>query len=265
MSTIAVAMAFDPAVSVARQALYRFAALAMLDPKAGSWSWLDSLRSAPMLLEAAALVRSLPEAAADPPLAPGERPLEWLAPERVLERLPASADRLNHEYERAFGLLVANGCPPYETEFIDGKLTFQRSNSLADISGYYRAFGLELSRSVPERADHIVQELEFMSCLIGLERQAAATSSPEWRERQQVCRSTQAGFVEEHLAWWSPVFAELVSREHPHGFYAAAATFLAGLIPAERALLGLPRPRRPAGRPATPPPDACGGCGLEAE
>ena len=66
---------FDPAVNMARQSLYRFAALSLLDPQAGSWDRLDALRDDPVLLEAAALIRSLPEARPTE-LGLGERPLE---------------------------------------------------------------------------------------------------------------------------------------------------------------------------------------------
>ena len=42
---------FDPALSMARQSLYRFAALSLLDPQAGSWEQLHALRTDRLLTE----------------------------------------------------------------------------------------------------------------------------------------------------------------------------------------------------------------------
>ncbi|MEI2723972.1 MAG: molecular chaperone TorD family protein [Verrucomicrobiota bacterium] len=147
---------------------------------------------------------------------------------------PIHRERLNAEYERTFGLLVSGACPPYETEYVDSKFTFQRSNSLADISGYYQAFGLAISDQHPERPDHVVLELEFVAHLLGLERQAAVEDSDRRAEHLQVCRDAQARFLGEHLAWWTPAFAKLLGCANQNGFYAAAGVFLAALIPAGR-------------------------------
>jgi TorA maturation chaperone TorD len=249
----------DPAVGMSRQALYRFAALALLDPKFGSWEQLDALRNDDVLHEAAALLGSLPEAVADK-FALGERPLAELVPQRVLERLPNSRDEFNRQFEDTFGLLVSKACPPYETEYIEGKLTFQRSNSMADIGGFYNAFGMTTSAQNPERPDHIVQELEFMALLIGLSRQADAGDPALREERMDVCHDAQARFLNEHLVWWTPAFAALLGREGAGGFYEAVAVFLAALIAAERSLFGI----APAPIPPSPselePPEACDGC-----
>ena len=166
------AIDFDPAVNMARQSLYRIAAWSLFDPLSGSWDRLNELRSGRVPIEAAALIRRLPEArAAD--LGPGERHLADLDPQPLLDRLPVSRQVHNAEYEATFGLLVSAACPPYETEYINGKFDFQRSNNLADVSGFYQAFGLTGSREHPERHDHIALELEFMAFLLGMERQAA--------------------------------------------------------------------------------------------
>ena len=252
---------FDPALNMARQALYRFAALTLLDPKIDSWNELDGLRDDRLLLEAAALVRSMPEAVPEQ-LALGERPLADLDPSLVLDRLPASRQQLNQEYEDTFGLLVSNACPPYETEYINSKFTFQRSNTLADISGFYRAFGLTTGSVLPERPDHIVQELEFVAFLIGMERQAAASDAPNCQQRIELCHDAQARFVRDHLAWWTGAFARLLTRENPRGFFAASGAFLSALIPAERAILGVPVPSQAVAPSTMEPPEACEGCPL---
>jgi len=252
---------FDPAVLMARQSLYRFAALTLLDPKAGSWEQFESLRKNSILSEAAAIVRNMPEAKPKT-MGPGERPLSDLEPSRVLERLPDSNQAFNKEYENTFGLLVSNACPPYETEYIESKYDFQRSNRLADVNGFYHAFGLDLSATLPERSDHIVLELEFMAFLIGLERQADAGDATVRQQRLEVCRDAQTRFLREHLSWWSPVFARLLSHEKPGGFYDAACVFLTALIPAERALLDVQPTQQHTEPSSIERPESCEGCEL---
>ena len=255
------AVGFDPALNMARQSLYRFAALSLLDPQAGSWEQLNRLRDDPLLSAAAAFIRTLPAAQLQE-LGVGERPLEELDAQLVLDRLPDSKQAFNAQYENTFGLLVSSACPPYETEYVDSKFAFQRSNSLADVSGFYRAFGLAISDRRPERPDHVVLELEFMAHLLGLERHAAVENPDRRREHQQVCRDAQARFLGEHLAWWTPVFARLLGGANPNGFYAAAGIFLAALIPAERGLLRLPPASHRVGPSAVERPELCEGCEL---
>jgi TorA maturation chaperone TorD len=185
-----------------------------------------------------------------------------LDPRRVLDRLPDSDRALNTQYENTFGLLVSSNCPPYETEYINSKFAFQRSNTLADISGFYQAFGLTTSDIRPERPDHVVLELEFMACLLGLERQAYDQDSERQKTRRQVCRDAQTRFLHEHLGWWTPAFAKLLRVADPKGFYAAAGDFLAALIPTERAFLKVPPASQPVGPTTVERPEHCEGCEL---
>jgi TorA maturation chaperone TorD len=251
----------DLAVSMARQALYRFAALSFVDPRAGSWDQLNSLRRDPVIWEAAAIIRNLPQARPRE-YGLGESAIELVDPRLVLDRLPDSQREINKQYESTFGLLVSSNCPPYETEYINSKYAFQRSNGLADISGFYRAFGLTTSDEYPERPDHIVLELEFMATLIALERRACDVEPHGTRDRQQVCRAAQSRFLQQHLAWWVPAFARLLCKQNTQGFYDAAGVFLTALISAERAILRLP----PASQPVVPTtverPEECEGCQL---
>ena len=255
--------AFDPALCMARQSLYRCAALSLLDPQTGSWEQLHALRTDRLLTEAATLIREHP-AARVRQFARGERPLADLDPQRVLDRLPRSRVALNDQYEQTFGLLVSNACPPYETEYIDSKLSFQRSNTLADVNGFYLAFGLKTSQQNPERPDHVVLELEFMAFLLGLELQAGDGDPSKRNDRLEVCRVAQGRFLREHLAWWVPAFAHLLGKESAGGFYEAVSVFAAALIAAERASLHVPVPATLA-RPAVGQLDECAGCLHNAE
>jgi TorA maturation chaperone TorD len=235
----------DPAIILARQILYRFAACTLMDPRTGSWQKLKEFEGDLLIQEAAAILRSHTRLG-DASLAPGERPSSELCVKSLLEHLPSSAKEMNSIYEQTFGLLVSSPCPPYETEYIDSKFVFQRSNALADLNGFYAAFGLRVSGDRPERADHIVLELEFMAHLIGLELAAAEIDTPESAEHRQISHSAQAKFIGEHLAWWVPAFSKLLRRIDPIGFYGAIGTFLGAFMAIERTLIGLPVPTRGA-------------------
>lgn len=252
---------FDPALCSARRCLYRFAAMTLADPRYGTWDQLSLSSTAQLLNEAAAVVRGEPAANAQA-LGLGERPLVDLDPSPVLARLPDRAEAVNAAYEQTFGLLVSSNCPPYETEYIDSKFTFQRSHALADIAGFYCAFGLEPSNTHPERQDHLVLELEFMALLLGLEQAAAESDHAHCVERRGICVDAQRKFLAEHLIWWVPTFAHLLSRQDRGRFYDAVSTFLAALVAAERSLAGLPVSSGRVAPSTVERPEECEGCLL---
>jgi TorA maturation chaperone TorD len=246
---------------MARQALYRFCALTLLDPRTGGDEQLADLRRRGLIDAAAELVRREPGAKAES-LALGEHRLSNLRPALVRVHLPRSRSAFNELYERTFGLLSSCACPPCEAEYIFGKHDFQRSQTMADVSGFYRAFGLQPSRRHPERHDHIVLELEFMAFLLGMERRALQSQEPDAHEKAELCRAAQQRFMREHLAWWAPALGHILSREDAHGFYSAAGVFLSALIAAERALLNVPPPTSRAAPSAIERPEECEGCQI---
>lgn len=259
-------LAWDPAISHARQMMYRLSALALADPRHGTWHALAALSDDPLLPRAAAVLRDEPAAS---PLALGEQPAALLDPARVLARLPASPEALNALYESTFGLLSSGICPPHESDYINEKFTFQRSHSLADVSGFYRAFGLDPAPHRPEQYDHIALELEFMAFLLGLERRAADSSGAGKEEKNAeqmiVCRDAARQFLRDHLVWWAPAFGRLLAHENPGGYYEAVGHFLGAFIAVERALCGIEPPRMGAFPSTIERPEACEGCGLNPE
>src|SRR5262249_16104379 len=152
--------------------------------------------------------------------------------------LPRSASELRAEYDRIFGLVLCRECPPYETEYHPSAETFLRAQQLADIAGFYRAFGLEPSRSRPERPDHIALELAFMAFLGRKGREAQ--SGAEKAEEVRVCADAQRKFFRDHLAWWLPFFTTGLRHKAEHGFYAEVGRALAAFLPLERSRLNVP-------------------------
>jgi DMSO reductase family type II enzyme chaperone len=124
-------------------------------------------------------------------------------------------------------------CPPYEGAYGPPRLA-GKAALLADIAGFYRAFGLQPSAGQPEVEDHLGAELEFMSALAFKEAWAIAQGHAEGRE---VTREAQRAFLAEHLAPWAPAFAARVAAAAPPGFYPAAAALLEAWLAAECARL----------------------------
>src|SRR5262249_3835122 len=167
------AFADAEALDLARECLYRFLAASLSSPHTASHRLALDPDSQRLACVAAELLRSEARATAVP-LGFGELPPEHLDLGPLLGALHQSADGLETEYQRVFGLVLARECPPYETEYHSSAEPFFRSQQLADIAGFYRAFGLETSQAEPERLDHLALELEFLAVLLLKKRLALA-------------------------------------------------------------------------------------------
>ena len=71
---------------------------------------------------------------------------------------------LQSEHRRVFSNVITLDCPPYETLFGNDHV-FAQSHVMGDIAGFYKAFGVELSKDIHERLDHLSVEFEFMHFL----------------------------------------------------------------------------------------------------
>lgn len=156
------------------------------------------------------------------------------------------------EYLATFGHATRPDAPPYETHYGAENL-FQQSQMLADIAGFYRAWGVRPAGG--ERADHIAVELEFYAWLLVREQQGAA-------EQAAIARQARAAFLRDHLARWVPEFA---ARLQAHGTprFAEVAQELAAFIREEAQEAGV-APAEPGAAkvtfPAWSPQTDCMSC-----
>lgn len=131
-------------------------------------------------------------------------------------------------------------CPPYEGAWGDAPQLAGKSALLADIAGFYTAFGLEPSATHPDAEDHVAPECEFMSVLCLKEAYALAEGMVEGLE---VTRKAQASFLGEHLGRWAEAFAAAVKEATPLPYYGALADLFAAWVREDLSALGV-EPRR---------------------
>lgn len=171
---------------------------------------------------------------------------------------------LQESYCRTIGL---SGSLPYETE-IGVPNEFSQSQELADIAGFYRAFGFKVGGAVRERPDFLATELEFMGLLALKQAYAAQQGNTEHVE---ICSAAQASFLKDHLGRWTGLFSEAVAlsagkngsgqpQDQP---YLHLARLAASFVAADLKRLGVELERVPLNRVKLTPPApelTCGGC-----
>ena len=159
-------------------------------------------------------------------------------------------------HRRAFGL---TGSQCYETE-CGLPHEFRQSQEMADIAGFYRAFGFNIGGKVRERPDHISAELEFMHVLALKEAYAAENGVAE---RVEICVDAQCKFLQEHLGQWISLFAESLAHSAEGLPYLSLARFADAFVEADAKRFGVTLERRSlAGVKPTPlaPDLSCEDC-----
>ena len=146
-----------------------------------------------------------------------------------------SIGELQRIYQRIVGHTISKECPLYETQY-GAAHVFQQTHELADIQGFYKAFGLENSEVEKERSDHVSVETEFMQFL--LYKQAYALEN-HGDEKAQICVDAQKKFLKEHIGKWVPLFAVLFGRKAVEGFYYALAELTKEFLRLEMNLMGV--------------------------
>ena len=156
---------------------------------------------------------------------------------RTVQKLYCTTDieKLQRIYNRVVGHTISKDCPLYEGQY-GAAHVFQQVQDLADIQGFYRAFGLDISEEEKERCDHISVELEIMQFL--LYKQAYAIEN-HGKEEAEICLDAQKKFLKEHAGKWIPLFALLFGRKSMDGFYFAISEVMKEFIRLEMDLLGV--------------------------
>lgn len=200
--------------ALARAVVARYLKLALRPPDPTSYRDLFSPQTARALARAAVVLGAM-----EPP------------PE-TLPRLSELVAR----YVRLFGHSLRGRVCPYEVEYGKREPLLQ-AQELSDVSGFYRAFGLEASTSATERLDHVAVELEFVEVLSMKEAFALETHQEEMFE---VTRHALKRFLREHLGFFGIALGASLQEEDPGGFYGRIGWLLTGFLTAVSRELGIP-------------------------
>ena len=161
----------------------------------------------------------------------------------------ASPEDVEREYRRVFTHVHSADRPAFETD-LTTRDVWGQARELADLAGFYRAFGMATRG---ERPDHVAVELEFLQLVSYKAAWAAARGDPEGLA---VCARAEEGFLSDHALRWMPeLAARLAAAGGPYG---AVGRALGALLREEAERRGIPVPEAP--RPGGPAPaDPAGG------
>jgi DMSO reductase family type II enzyme chaperone len=132
---------------------------------------------------------------------------------------------LEEIYDATFETSGEQRCVPNETAHTPDspQESMVRTFELADIAGFYKAFGLEVTPGT-EHVDHISVELEFMHLLAVKEAVAVAECH---LEHADLCREAARTFLRDHLQRWCERLSNRISETSGTvSIYAAAGELL---------------------------------------
>ncbi len=144
----------------------------------------------------------------------------------------AHPSHLEGEYLHLF--LTKASCPLHETAYGDGRSSLGRSTTLADISGFYTAFGFKITEDSPNLPDHLGTELEFYSLLL---IKLAYAQQQHWGEPKRITQRALSTFLNEHLGCWTLAFIRTLREQTATPAWLSLGEVLDVLIRAECHLL----------------------------
>jgi TorA maturation chaperone TorD len=150
----------------------------------------------------------------------------------------AGVETLAASFWRLFGHTTRGLVCACETEYGPDN-GFHQPQQLADISGYYLAFGLRPVTACDVRADHIACECEFMDFLNRKQALLLSRSEAGNAETLELTEQAERTFLRNHLGRFGRAFAVRVASEDDGGYFGALGYALLASVDSECARLGV--------------------------
>ena len=138
-------------------------------------------------------------------------------------------EKVKSEFVDIFGHTLSKEITPYALEHLKNSDVFFRTQKLADLNGFYKAFGMEVESI--ERADHISTQTEFISLLLLKELIAKENNLFEEKE---ICEKALIDFQNEQFLDWVEIFSENMINYVDEEFYKLVGQFLNSFIEEEK-------------------------------
>jgi TorA maturation chaperone TorD len=159
----------------------------------------------------------------------------------ALVKMPVpDTDSIAAAYWRLFGHTTRGQICACETEYGPDN-GFHQPQQLADISGYYLAFGLHPAFAGEARADHIACECEFMDFLNRKQAllTAAESRSAAMEETLEATEQAARTFLRDHLGRFGRAFAARLAADDRGRYYGVWGHVLLAFLDAECARAGV--------------------------
>ncbi|MBC8344691.1 MAG: molecular chaperone TorD family protein [Bacteroidetes bacterium] len=137
-------------------------------------------------------------------------------------------ENIRSEFVDVFGHTLSKKIAPYALEHLKNSDVFFLTQKLADLNGFYQAFGMKVESI--ERADHISTQTEFISFLLLKELIA---QKDELDEEKEVCEKAFYDFCHDHFSDWAKMFAGNLTEKVDGEFFRLAGIFLQGFLKSE--------------------------------
>ena len=155
--------------------------------------------------------------------------------QKLMSKLDRSSlEKIRDEFVDVFGHTLSKQIAPYALEHLKNSDVFFRTQKLADLNGFYKAFGMEVGSI--ERADHISTQSEFLSFL--LLKELVAGQNVLYDEKE-VCEKAFYDFQNDHFLDWVDMFANNMVNNVTEEFYYRVGAFLKKFLETEKMYFNL--------------------------